>query len=402
MQENIGKENIIQDTCPYCGDSPINHRFAYISNYLSLIVEPYFNFLSKKTPRFLKVIGDRVFSSLFVGMRLMRIASYSTDIEKAVTLRSKIIWEEGRKRGMNIEQIVVYGKPTEHFRIKGGGKTAYYDSLPIPSKYFFTGENWDDKIYLKNKFKKEGIPVPEYHEVSLFSDKKLGFFDGLNKPIIVKPRVGSRGRHTTTNIHTREELREAIDLGKKICPILVVEENLFGYICRATLVDGKIAGFYRAEAPHIIGDGVKTITELILDKDEKREERVQKVNTSPEFHDFLRRSGFTINDVLPAGKTLFLTHRTGRYFGGKTKEMLPELHPSFIPILEKAAALTALPVAGFDCIIPDPEKPADSQKWGIIECNTLPFIDLHYFALEGTPSKNIAGMLWDLWDKETK
>ena len=55
-----------------------------------------------------------------------------------------------------------------------------------------------------------------------------------------------------------------------------------------------------------------------------------------------------------------------------------------------------LPVVGFDVIIGDPTKSADSQRFGIIECNSLPFIDLHYYALEGKP-RNIAGMIWDMW-----
>jgi len=77
--------------------------------------------------------------------------------------------------------------------------------------------------------------------------------------------------------------------------------------------------------------------------------------------------------------------------------MLDDLHPSFIPILKQAAKIVDLSVVGFDCIIPDPTKDANSQRWGIIECNTLPFIDLHYYALEGKP-KNIAGMIWDMWN----
>jgi cyanophycin synthetase len=76
--------------------------------------------------------------------------------------------------------------------------------------------------------------------------------------------------------------------------------------------------------------------------------------------------------------------------------MVDEIHPSFIPFFEKAALVTGLSIAGFDSIIPDPTMDAYSQKWGIIECNTLPFIDLHYYALEGKP-RNIAGMVWDLW-----
>ena len=76
--------------------------------------------------------------------------------------------------------------------------------------------------------------------------------------------------------------------------------------------------------------------------------------------------------------------------------MVNELHPSFIPIFKKAYDVVGLSVVGFDAIIPDPTKPANSQRWGIIECNSLPFIDLHYYALEGKP-KNIAGMIWDMW-----
>jgi D-alanine-D-alanine ligase-like ATP-grasp enzyme len=76
--------------------------------------------------------------------------------------------------------------------------------------------------------------------------------------------------------------------------------------------------------------------------------------------------------------------------------MIDELHPSFVPILEKAAKVVNLPVLGFDCIVPDPTQDQAVQKWGIIECNTLPFIDLHYYALEGRP-RNIAGMIWDMW-----
>ena len=78
-------------------------------------------------------------------------------------------------------------------------------------------------------------------------------------------------------------------------------------------------------------------------------------------------------------------------------EMIDDLHPSFVPILKQAAEIVGLSVVGFDCIIPDPTKEANSQKWGIIECNSLPFIDLHYYALEGKP-KNIAGMIWDMWN----
>ena len=65
-------------------------------------------------------------------------------------------------------------------------------------------------------------------------------------------------------------------------------------------------------------------------------------------------------------------------------------------IFEYTSRLISAPVLGFDLIIKDPTLDPDTMKWGIIECNSLPFIDLHYFALEGTPI-NLAEKVWDLW-----
>jgi cyanophycin synthetase len=156
-------------------------------------------------------------------------------------------------------------------------------------------------------------------------------------------------------------------------------------------------GFYRACAPAVVGDGESTIEQLILEKDKNRPDRVEQVLINDELKSHVERAGFTLDEILPVGINLPLTHRTGRLFGGTTREMLSLLHPSFIPFLEKAARVVDLPVVGFDCIVPDPTEDANAQKWGIIECNTLPFIDLHYYALEGKP-KNIAGKIWDLWN----
>ena len=272
-----------------------------------------------------------------------------------------------------------------------------------------SNRNWDDKVILKKEFYKYNIPVPNFFELSFsaflhlfFNGKNMDkntkeIFSKLSKPIIVKPRVGSRGRHTTTNIHSLEQLREGINIASQICSYLVVEEHLQGSVCRATLVGDTLAGFYRAEVPIVVGDGKKTIRELIEEKDQKRPDRIERITISRELLDYISRSGFTIDDVLPDHLSLPLTYRIGRLFGGNTREMLDEVHPSFIPILKHAAKIVDLSIVGFDCIIPDPTKDASSQKWGIIECNSLPFIDLHYYALTGKP-KNIAGMIWDMWN----
>jgi len=395
--QKANEPSVKKGLCSYCGDASINHAFSIFDNFIEVFFDTRAKKFNKYIPDFLKKFADFVPIFIFKLSAVFGLVKFSSDISKANTFRSKIIWEEAIRRGIKMEQIILWGRPLDHYRAKIHGKNLYFESLPITPEFIDMNRNWDDKIILKAEFSKQNIPVPHYFEMPFLGSQDLNkVLAPFEKPVIVKPRIGSRGRHTITNIHTAAQLQEGIKIVKQICSHVVIEEHLKGYVCRATLVDGVLAGFYQGTAPTVVGDGKKTILELIHEKDKNRPERVEPIRISKELEEHVARSGFTINSVLPSGMSLPLSHRIGRLFGGATKEMLDDLHPSFVPILTKATKIVGLSVVGFDCIIPDPSKDANSQKWGIIECNSLPFIDLHYFALEGKP-KNIAGMIWDIW-----
>lgn len=395
----------IKTDCEYCANAPTNHGMSYFGSILSINVDPLFGSMTNYAPKILKNFVDWLPSIFFPFLNLFRLARFSTDIEKANTFRSRVVWEEANRRGLQMEQIIIFGKSVEYYRARlKNGKRIYFESLPIPTRFLDMVDMWDNKSFLKKVFRKNNIPVPKSVELSLFrspehNTKKLRkIFDEFTKPIIVKPRVGSRGRHTTTNIHTFEDFLRAIEVAQIMTPYIIVEEHIVGDVCRATLVNGKLLGFYRAGVPTVVGDGVKTIKELIEEKNKNRNERVGDVEVNKEILDYIARSGLTLKSIPKGGEKIPLTYRTGRLFGGVTKEMLDQLHPSFVPILEKVGEIVGLGVAGFDCIVPEPTEDQVTQRWGIIECNTLPFIDLHYYALEGKP-KNIAGAVWDLWEK---
>lgn len=404
--------HVKKSLCSYCGNAPINHTLSFLESAIAITLENHAKKIIRYVPFFVKDFADLIPEFLFRTLAFLKLAKFSGDINKANSFRSRIIWEEAQRRGIPMEQVIFLGKPLDQYRaalkIKNKTKNIYFESIPIKPEFLDTSENWDDKVVMKQEFRKRGIPVPAYFGFSFFAllrsffffknkDKNIEeIFSKLKKPIIVKPRTGSRGRHTITNIHTLQQFKEGINISFQICSYLIAEEHLKGSVCRATLVNGVLAGFYKGQAPTLAGDGKKTIKELIEDMDNKRPDRVEPIRISKELRDHIFRSGFTVYDVLPEGISLPLTHRMGRLFGGATKEMIDDLHPSFIPILKESAKITGLSVVGFDCIIPDPTKDQASQKWGIIECNSLPFIDLHYYSLEGRP-RNIAGMIWDMW-----
>ncbi len=384
--------------CSYCGDAKLNHNLLYLENLITGSVESRMVNLNKYAPSFLKNFASLVPVILFRILAVFNIVHFSNDIDKAKSFRSKVIWEEAQKRGITMEQIILGKKPLDWYRAIIDNKYIYFESIPIQPEYLDFKKDWDNKIVLKEELSKYSIPIPLYKKISFPRFKNLNkVFSKFKTPVIIKPQIGSRARHTITSIATVKDFKEGIAISNQISPYLVVEEHLIGHVCRATLVGGVLAGFYKGELPFVIGDGKKTIFELIKEKDSKRIDRYH-IRVVDELHHHISRLGYTIDDILPGGLYLPLSHRTGQLFGGMTIEMIDELHPSFIPILEKASKVIGLSVVGFDCIIPDPTQDESTQQWGIIECNTLPFINMHYFALEGKP-RNIAGMIWDLWNE---
>jgi cyanophycin synthetase len=398
MTDTIKEPVRKKSSCSYCGDSPVPHGLFYFASLMSFFLDSHITRTTRHAPQLLRNFVDRLIYFTFDTFVFFRLARLSDDVTLARTFRSRVVWEEALRRGIDMKQLILFGKPMDQYRTIKRGRGVYFDSLPIPPERLNMKKNWDDKFILKQELIKSGVPVPGYVEFNTLILPDLSkIFSSLRPPVIVKPRMGSRGRHTVTNIHTLEEFRQAVAIARQIGISLVAEEHLEGDVCRATFVDGRLMGFYRGSVPFIRGDGKHTVKELIDFKDALRGERVEKILVNEEMEKFIKRSGFGMGDVLPSGHLLALTHRTGRLFGGATREMLPLLHPGFTPILARAAETVGLAVIGFDCIIPDPMADPVGQKWGIIECNSLPFIDLHYYALEGKPG-NIAGAIWDMWE----
>ena len=76
--------------------------------------------------------------------------------------------------------------------------------------------------------------------------------------------------------------------------------------------------------------------------------------------------------------------------------MTDSVHPDNMALFEKIGRVLDDPLVGIDFIIEDMSRSWKTQKnCGVIECNSMPFIDLHHYPLYGKP-RDAAGALWDL------
>ncbi len=388
--------------CVACNDSPVAHGPLYITSSLEAWLADH------SLPRFISgpmyirvrnVLADYVLAFFVQGAVLLGMARFSNDPEGACTYRSQVVWEEATRRGISMEQLFIFGRPTEIYRAELQDKTIYFQSIPVPDDLVGAQfDRLDDKHYFKKLLHEEGIAVSKAHVVTSLDEARI-VFNTTRKPVVVKPRIGTRARHTTTNIHTPEEFDAAFILANEICAYILVEEHYEGAVSRATVVAGKLEGFLQMVQARVTGDGEHTIAELVALKNASRPARVAEVVIDDEHRAFLLRSGYTPDTVLENGVTTDLSRRTGRFEGGATREMRDNVHPKLRTVIEDAARKLQTPLVGFDLIIPNPEADPDAQRWGFLEANSLPYIDLHYFPLEGAPS-NVAAAVWDLWSEK--
>lgn len=389
-------------SCAACGNSPVNHTLTYAFNLLNIplnalafargdsLLMRVFERAARRIMDQIESINVRIFG-LIGGIR------YGTDPSRARTYRSQVIWEEAQRRGVRMEQVVLFGMPTDIYRAFVRGAWRHFKSIPVPPELPQAAYLWiDDKYLLKMELEKAGIATPAYRTATTRTAAREALAS-LGVPLAVKPRAGSRGRHTTTMVSSEADLDAAFSSAQQLCRDVSIEHCLIGPVCRATIVGGKLVGFFAAEPPLVVGDGSATIGELVERWNADLPQRVQPIVITAEHRSFLGRQGLTLDTVPEKGRRVTLSHRTGRLFGGTTRELLDTVHPALRAEVERAARLLDVPVVGFDLIIPDPEADPSLQDWGIIEANSLPFIDLHYLPLYGTPS-NPAAAVWDLWE----
>jgi D-alanine-D-alanine ligase-like ATP-grasp enzyme len=334
-------------------------------------------------------LGAPWLAKAFFGLlRPLGLASYNYDPAAIFSPRAQVLWAEAITRGIPMRSIRVIGREIDCYEARIKGHWILFNGLPRPIAKRGDSLWWlDDKATLKKKLLAAGIPVPR-GAASLTTRGALRIFREIAKPVVAKPRFGSRGRHTLTFLRTEAELQAAFRIARQLCPSVIVEEHLAGDVYRGTVVGGKLVG---------VLDGVSTIQELIAKKDAGRAEGVGLVRMTSHTHEFLARLDLTVDSVLPRDKTIDLTEKIGVRYGGSSAEVTAETHPKIKQVLEDAARVLKNPILGFDFIIADITRDPSEQKWGIIECNSMPFINLHYDPLLGE-TNNVAKYVWDLLD----
>jgi len=382
--------------CVDCGGAQVNHHLAYMSIWLSEMIEPWTMWMNNIIPENkLEWLGP-ILTKVLVVIHLGKIEKLPSEKD---SLRAKVLWEEAIKRGINMEEFLLFGIGRDIFTSKYNNEMRFFDVLPRTKDYNPKGLEWmDNKNEMKKHFKKAGIPVADGGIASSVKEA-LKIFNRLNKPVITKPNLGSRSRHTTTHISDETNLIASYKKAHQLSPWVMIEEELSGYVFRGTLIGKKFVACLRREPAYVIGDGIHNIKELINIENEN------PLRKGPIFHQLsldeeavkeLTHWNRTENTMPKKDEIVTLGQKTSRAVGGGITDVTDIIHPDNIIMLEKIAEVLDDPLIGVDFIMDDISISwHDQPRSGVIECNSAPFIDLHHFPLVGKP-RNVAGALWDI------
>lgn len=388
--------------CIDCGDAPVNHTAEWVSAVVDR-VDPFGDLMDGIWKRIEPAVARPLYHTIapFVMNALVAVglATYADKPDEKTGARTRVMWEEALRRGIWIREFRLFWIGRNAFIVKWDGENKVFLDLPRPGDFASPGLIWmGDKEILRERLEAAGIPVPK-GGVATSVQKALALFGKLGAPVITKPETGSRSRHTTTHIDTPEALTIAFKKAAVLSPWVVIEEEENGYVYRGTAVGGKLVAVLRREPPMVIGDGEHTVSELIAaeNKNPRRDGTIfHQLQIDEEAREELKRQNLSIDSVPAKGQEVTLSQKATRGIGGGTTDMTDVVHPDIKNALESAAQLIDDPLMGFDFMFADITKSwKDQSRGGIIEANSLPFIDLHHYPLVGEP-RNVAGALWDL------
>lgn len=210
-------------------------------------------------------------------------------------------------------------------------------------------------------------------------------------PLIVKPNSLSGGKGVS-RVDAFLELEPAInkvfDLLTDIEYIAIIQEYIAGKEYRLLLLDDELQLCYEKKYLSVVGDGKKTIEELVHDKNQQlrsRGERIDPIDPhNPILRKVLKREDFQLDSVLKAGGELVLNDVTSNLeAGAEALDVTEKVKQDYVEMARLIAKEMHLRYLGIDFRCPNIMGPASDAV--ILEVNGNPGLT-HYF-LQGNKEK---------------
>ncbi|MDB4877754.1 MAG: cphA [Gemmatimonadetes bacterium] len=245
-----------------------------------------------------------------------------------------------------------------------------------------------------------GLPVPLGGAVRSL-EHAIELANEIGYPVILKPIDSSHGRGISGRLDSPDALPDAWELARVVSLGVLVEHFHTGRDHRVLVVNGRTVACAERVPAHVVGDGERTIRELIdaANRDPRRGAGHRKILTHLPNDErtvaFLAKHALSLDSVPLVGERVSLRGTANLSTGGTSIDRTDEMHPDNVTACEMAAAIVGLDIAGIDVLTADISVPFRDNGAVLLEVNAAPGIRMHTHPTEGR-SRNAAGPIVDM------
>lgn len=290
--------------------------------------------------------------------------------------------------------VIIIDQEKGIFALSKGNKKVFLHDYTFDINNNLTSQIVNDKVLTKKILGQYNIPTPEgvvednFKNVINFLNKKI-----INFPLVVKPVDGKQGGAVTAAIYKRKYLLRAIQEVQKYnkkkkskANSFIVEKYIPGQDFRFLVLDHKVLTVIRREPAYVIGDGKKTISQLIRKYNSNSRVGKQKP-LCPIVCDFelernLELKKLTKKSIISKNKKIYLRKNANVSTGGRSFECANKVCQRYKNLASRISKIFNLRFCAVDIIIPNPQK---FEKFAVIEVNHTPGFDIHEAPYRGRP-----------------
>ena len=284
-----------------------------------------------------------------------------------------VVAEEALRRGIRVE---VTDAEAGELRLSLAGRSVVTTESLSELTSAVAMTRCDDKRLTRRIMQRAGVRVARGAVAT--DDDRAAAAELLREvgQVVVKPARGEQGRGITVGVRDDDGLSRAVEAALQFCPDVLVEELVEGDDLRVLVIDREVVAAAVRRPAEVVGDGRRTLAELIGAVSRRRERATGGESSIPLDEvtaEVVGDAGYALDDVPPHGERIRVRRTANLHTGGTIEDVTERLHPVIAEAAIRAATALDIPVTGIDFLVPA----VDGPDHVFIEANERPGLANH-------------------------
>ena len=276
---------------------------------------------------------------------------------------ASILVEEAYKRGIDVQ---IDDAAAGLFTLSHGGRRIRCRESLSDLTSAISMSLCQDKCLTHKVLSQAGLNVPT-QQLAGNADDNLAFVEQHGR-VVVKPVDGEQGNGVAVDLHSIEQVQQAIEAARAFDSRVLLESFHEGLDLRIVVIGFEVVAAAIRRPAQVIGDGQHSVQRLIEAQSRRRQAATGGESRIPLDAETLRTvqaAGYDYDSILPAGQVLAVRRTANLHTGGCLEDVTAVLHPVLADAAIRAARALDIPVVGLDLMVPA----ADQPDYVFIEAN---------------------------------